>query len=316
MGSPYRLLLDAGAAQLPLEVVLGDSPGRLKGLSAAKAATLKQAVGVDSIRELATHPAIRQAQALTAAQDLHHDPGPDADWQDCFAQAPLGVYQQHPSGRFRLEFGPVLYRGRLDDTTRVLIVGQDPATDELLAHRTLVGLSGQRVQGLLRKLGICRSYLCVNTFLYSITGQFDAAMRGITQEAPILGYRNTLFDRIADQNPLELVITFGAAARDAVERWPGKGALPVVDLLHPSAPEADVLVSWNGGLPALRQAVSADEGGVVDPQPYGSAFSALDIADIPRCDLPFGVPDWMGRSGAGHSQRPAGQPKQILWTAP
>ena len=73
---------------------------------------------------------------------------------DIFAAAPLAAYTDHPSGRFRMDFGPVYYRGRLDDTARILLVGQDPSTDELLGHRILVGDAGQRVQGLLRKIGI------------------------------------------------------------------------------------------------------------------------------------------------------------------
>ena len=68
---------------------------------------------------------------------------------------PLAAYTDHPSGRFRADFGPVYYRGRLDGAA-VLLVGQDPSTDELLGHRILVGDAGQRVQGLLRKIGITR----------------------------------------------------------------------------------------------------------------------------------------------------------------
>jgi hypothetical protein len=74
----------------------------------------------------------------------------------------------HTSGRYRLDFGPVYYRGRLDNTSRILIVEQDPATNEIIAHRVFVCSSGRRLQGLLQKLGINRSYLMVNTFLFSV----------------------------------------------------------------------------------------------------------------------------------------------------
>ena len=83
-----------------------------------------------------------------------------------------------PAGeRFRWHFGPVFYRGRLgDDQVKVLVVGQDGGSDEALAHRSFVGESGTRVQHLLGQLGITRSYLFLNTFVYSILGQFGGAL--------------------------------------------------------------------------------------------------------------------------------------------
>ena len=82
----------------------------------------------------------------------------------------------HSSGRFRTEFGPVYYRGRLNSSVKLLVVGQDPSTDEILAQRNLVGSAGQRVQKLLSKIGITKSYVMFNTFLYGIKGQMDVAM--------------------------------------------------------------------------------------------------------------------------------------------
>ena len=51
------------------------------------------------------------------------------------------------------------------------MLGQDPGQHESIARRCLVGEAGQRVQGLLWKLGIERSYVMVNAFLYSVYGQ-------------------------------------------------------------------------------------------------------------------------------------------------
>ena len=39
-------------------------------------------------------------------------------------QAPAAVY---PYGAFRVEWGPIFHRGRLDGTARLLCIGQDPA---------------------------------------------------------------------------------------------------------------------------------------------------------------------------------------------
>jgi hypothetical protein len=50
------------------------------------------------------------------------------------------------------------------------VIGQDPAQTETIVRRILVGEAGHRTQGLMAKLGITRSYLLVNTFLYSVYG--------------------------------------------------------------------------------------------------------------------------------------------------
>src|SRR5213080_2962610 len=77
----------------------------------------------------------------------------------------------YPSDSFRTEWGPIFHRGRLDGSARVLVLGQDPAASESIARRILVGEAGHRVQGLLAKLGSERSYVMVNTFVYSVYGQ-------------------------------------------------------------------------------------------------------------------------------------------------
>ena len=47
-----------------------------------------------------------------------------------------------PLKDFRVEWGPVFHRGRLDGTARLLVIGQDPAQHEVIARRTLVGGRG------------------------------------------------------------------------------------------------------------------------------------------------------------------------------
>ncbi len=77
----------------------------------------------------------------------------------------------HPVKDFRVEWGPVFHRGRLDGTARILVIGQDPAQHETVLRRILVGTAGKRVHGFLRRLGFNRSYVLINTFLYSVFGQ-------------------------------------------------------------------------------------------------------------------------------------------------
>ena len=292
----------------------------LKGVSAGDKQHLLDAFGIRSIGDLAGHRFVRAARAIQAeAVSIDHDPGPDTDWTALFATAPLATYQAHPE-RFRLDFGPVYYRGRLDDTARVLVVGQDPAPNELVGHRAFVGASGQRVQGFLRRLGIRRDYLMVNTFLYPVFGQFSGTLEDLTADPDILGFRNRLLDRIAARNPLETVITVGRAARDAVERWPGGAGFNPVAIMHPSARDAAALMAdWNRGLEALRAMVIPEAGATADPSGYGDKFMPADHDPIPRRDLPFGVPVWHGEgSHATRARLDDGETdhKRIVWKAP
>lgn len=188
-----------------------------------------------------------------------------------------------------------------------------------MGHRIFVGLSGQRVQGFLGKLGLTRDYLMVNTFLYPVFGQFFQLAQ-LSQDPQILGFRNALLDRIAERNPLEAVIAVGSAARDAIERWPNLGGTPFQHITHPSATDhAQLLANWNAGVAALRPVVTPELGVVPDPNPYGADFTADDEVSIPRRDLPFGVPDWHGmgsRATRGRTEDGSTDHKLILWRAP
>src|SRR5258706_14170261 len=72
----------------------------------------------------------------------------------------------YPSSQFRVEWGPIFHRGRLDGSARALVIGQDPAQHETIVRRILVGEAGRRLQGFLAKLGILQSYVLVTTYRY------------------------------------------------------------------------------------------------------------------------------------------------------
>ena len=226
----------------------------------------------------------------------------------------------YPPASFRTEWGPIFHRGRLDGTARVLVIGQDPATHETICRRILVGEAGQRAQGLLAKLGITRSYVLINAFLYSVFGQHGGT-RHIDDPA-ITAYRNRWLDTIARRNDLQAVITFGRLADRAYEAWkatPTGAACAAVhaSATHPTFPEsasasgqltkaaamARLCTSWNAALAALRPVVTPDE--ERPPSEYGTAITKADLAPIPDVDLPPGLPVWMrsldawaSRSGA------------------
>jgi hypothetical protein len=243
------------------------------------------------------------------------DSGPTASWAQKFFDAPRAFYTSHPSGRFRTEFGPVYYRGRLNGSAKLLIVGQDPSTDEILAQRNLVGASGQRVQKLLNKIGIRSSYVIFNTFLFGIKGQMDAVMNAVAVEPTVLNYRNGLFDKVVADNTVQAIISFGNGADLAINNWPGRPtAIPWFQLHHPSAPDNIVLPNWNANLNSLHTAVTPDQTSLVNVTPYGTTFGPNDVADIPREDLSFGIADWHGTGGGTRSQRNGDS--VINWTSP
>lgn len=213
----------------------------------------------------------------------------------------------YPSADFRVEWGPIFHRGRLDGSARVLVLGQDPATHETISRRILVGEAGQRVQGLLAKLGIDRSYVMVNTFLYSVYGQ-GGGNRHDDDEA-IAAYRNTWLDALLVDTAVTTVISLGQLADTAYQQWaagrPDAAArLHHAALRHPTYPEsasragqkslaettAILLADWNAHLEGLRNHVMPD--GMSQDTVYGTTWQGGDLVRIPEADLPPGSPDW------------------------
>jgi hypothetical protein len=215
----------------------------------------------------------------------------------------------YPADAFRVEWGPIFHRGRLDGTARILVLGQDPAQHETIARRILMGTAGRRVQGFLDKLGMDSSYVMLNAFLYCVYGKGGAQHIG---DADIAAYRNRWIGAILDASQIKAVVAFGTLADKAWKMWlasPDAAGRPVVayrKLPHPTSPEsaggdvaaatAAMLEAYNAGLAALAPALaSADTPGPIVPiVPYGSAFTLSDLPGIPQRDLPAGSPPWMG----------------------
>jgi len=295
MSGSFDHLVDAAFRGRRAADLAGAPPDALRGVSAEDARRLAEAFGITTIGELATSRFFGMAGAIASAAtgSPGFDSGPPPMWEGRFAAAPLAAYEARPD-LFRVDFGAVFYRGRLDGTARLLVVGQDPSVNELLAHRAFVGQSGQRLQGLLLKIGLTDSYLMLNTFLYSIFGQFGGDNARVSAADPVLGYRNSLLDAVANENPLRAVLTVGSAAHDAVDRWPGAAALPRVHILHPAFPDTErLLQDWNAAMTELTTHLEPDDGAAPLPR-YGADFAPGDVVAIPRRDLPFGLPRWHG----------------------
>lgn len=227
------------------------------------------------------------------------DPGPPSRFAAIFAACPP---PPDPKA-FWTAWGPVFYRGRLDGSARVLCIASDPGPTERVAGRTLVGDAGQRVQGFLSKLGLTRSYLCLNAFPYALFPSRGGDARAFLTEEEQARWRNRLYD--AARSPsLQAVVAFGANARMAVELWPGRPDVEVVGVPHPSSRDnAALLKAWRAAVERLRAVVTPDPEGDASGS-YGGTFRESDYAAIPRADLPFGVPEFVGDDAWGRAARP------------
>jgi len=48
----------------------------------------------------------------------------------------------YPVDAFRVEWGPVFHRGRLDGSAHLVVIGQDPSVHEAIIRRILIGEAG------------------------------------------------------------------------------------------------------------------------------------------------------------------------------
>lgn len=251
------------------------------------------------------------------------DPGPPAQIATLFERVP------DPSATrdFWFDWGPIFYRGRLDGSARVLCIASDPGPTERIAGRTLVGDAGQRVQGLLSKLGLTTSYVCVNAWAYAVhPSKAPNAVRQALDEPRQRDWRNELYDAVTGPE-LQAIMAFGYMAQDALEQWSGRPSVKVHELPHPSSREPKKLLDkWRAAVADLRGIVTPDDDGDNTGPNYGAKFTEADYAAIPRRDLPFGAPAFLGddawvRAKPGGARNSVDRPSPddghtLIWKAP
>jgi uracil DNA glycosylase superfamily protein len=213
----------------------------------------------------------------------------------------------YPSDEFRVEWGPIFHRGRLDGSARVLVIGQDPAQHETVVRRILVGEAGSRVQGLLAKLGITHRYVFINAYLYSVYGSVKAKTR---KDPEVIAYRNRWLKALLAGGQVEAVVALGQAADEAWRSWKattdGQSTnVACQAVTHPTQPESSsngdkaklasatkkLLQNWNAALLVLSQQVRPD--GPTPLHLYGETWAEGDRLPIPDFDFPAGLPAWM-----------------------
>ncbi|HET7328213.1 MAG TPA: uracil-DNA glycosylase family protein [Nocardioidaceae bacterium] len=227
----------------------------------------------------------------------------------------------YPVDRFRVEWGPIFHRGRLDGTARVLVIGQDPAAHEAVARRILCGVAGHRVQGFLAKLGIDRSYVMINAFLYSLFGT-DAPTH--TQDQ--LDDRFDWIEAILETGAVEVVVTFGAVANKVWARYlqnrPPATPVTQVAAVHPTAhlSDAQLLDNWNAALDRAHAAISFPDQNLPLIHYADDWDDSVDLVAIPGFDLPAGLPAWMAGAQTwavrGDDRAPVPTASRITTTIP
>jgi uracil-DNA glycosylase len=267
-----------------------------------------------------------------------HDPGPTAasGWAALFAETPnyrgLG---RAVLGRevFRWHHGPMFFRGRLDGSAKVVVVGQEGAQDESLSHRSFTGGTGARMQHLLRHLGLDRSYLFLNSFVYPIFGQYNDALRPLAQDSrsPVVAHRHRILDKAILDGDVRLVIAVGNAAKESVATWVAShggsadpdhldtatlgglpGGLRLVGVVHPGSATGGstsaIKADFQRACDRVRGWLDADPGWLPAdpgmPRNLGTPFQYKSAA-MPFRDFPFGTCPRLGHGGTSSNRTDA-----------
>ena len=254
---------------------------------------------------------------IPAAEMAQSDPGPAGAMKTIMDATPDYQAEMGDTTTFWYAFGPVLYRGRLDGSARVLGIASDPGPAECLpfARRALVGDSGQKTQGFLSKLGLTRSYVLVNGFAVALRpSQKTKGLKALRENVAIRTARHALYNGLLAGGAVEAIVAFGDVAHQAYDLWaasnPAVTAVPIVKLAHPAAVDRDgtgndaALKAWAKAVTTLRGVVTADPDGDATGPNFGDYFTEIDYARIPRWDLPSVAPAYLGDDSWGRTATP------------
>lgn len=198
------------------------------------------------------------AQRNIASMDLQaewaYDPGPSPNDQmgkeliDIVATQPaMPAISEELTGdqKFRPAFGPTLWRMiQQPNSVKILFIGQDGTHIAEAAGRTATAGFGGRAQDLAAYFGVRTGAAFMNTFAYTIRGQYSAFQTPIfmddgsgrkkvslssvvdsgvwmmaqDQNSPMVKWRNSLIDWIIrnNRNSLKMIVLFGGSAQDSI----------------------------------------------------------------------------------------------------
>jgi len=254
---------------------------------------------------------------IPAAERLQSDAGPTRDMQRVMSATPDYASAVGDNSTFWYAFGPVLYRGRLDGSARVLGIASDPGPSECLpfARRALIGDSGQKTQGFLSRLGLTRSYVLVNAFAVALRpSQKTKGLKVLNTHPQIRSARHALYNGLLAGGAIEAIVAFGEVAHRAYDLWaasnPVVGSVPIFKLAHPAAVDRSAsgddaaLRAWQSAVATLRTIVTPDPDGDATGPHFGAYWTEVDYARIPRWDLPSMAPAYVGDDSWGRAATP------------
>jgi hypothetical protein len=184
-------------------------------------------------------------------------------------------------------FGPV-YRGRFTKLS-LLILADQASQDDLFSGRALCGEAGQRFQPLLAAAGITTRYLVLRTLPADTLGASTATVNALVDQAQVQAVHREIIKRVKSANAgLTAMLAIGRfAARLAPKVVPA--GLPVITLK--AWGETGWLATWQAALDQLATLTYTKDVASPTFQTDGSR------GQIPRIDLPYGTPRWVGTSG-------------------
>lgn len=254
---------------------------------------------------------------IPPAEAAQSDGGPTGAMKTFMDATPDYEAEVGDSSTFWYAFGPVLFRGRLDGTARVLCIASDPGPTECLpfVRRALVGDSGQKTQGFLAKLGLSRSYVLVNGFAVAMRPSRKVkGLEALRTNVALRDARHGLYDRLLAGGALQAIVAFGEVAHEAYDLWALSNlavkSVPSFKLAHPAAVDRGgsgddpSLKGWARAVKKLRSIVTADAGGNASGPNFGAYFTEVDYARVPRWDLPPMAPSYVGDDSWGRAANP------------
>ena len=151
-----------------------------------------------------------------------------------------GAWRSTPSQKFRPAYGPIPWRMILrPNNVKILFIGQDGTHVAEAAGRPATAGFGGRAQSLAAFFGVEYSAAFINTYAFTIKGQYAARMAPYVhngrvkthtivpndvwlmsqdQSGPVTRWRNDLIEWIINNNrkSLKLIVLFGGAAKDSI----------------------------------------------------------------------------------------------------
>jgi uracil-DNA glycosylase len=226
------------------------------------------------------------------AQYLEYDRGPSRTLARLFMGGSSGFGwpdfnalggASHPS----FGWGPI-YRGRPTGAS-VLILADQQSHDDLFTGRALTGESGQHLQAFLEAMGILSKYLIIRILPVDTLDHEAPTIEAMLGHPQTQKVYQAIVSRVKNLNRnLRLMLTFGPYALQLAGCLQPAGW----QMVHLKAwKEAGALDDWQEKLEQIQQLDYEKE--VAAP---GFSYTG-QRNQIPRLDLPYGNPRWVGSSG-------------------